>query len=100
MGRRNRNLVLQFVLAMAVCGLVGVLDRPLIGIVGAAICIAIFGIRACSPASTRLTQNERSASLAAGPGDDEDTASSGPGAPSYNPRNPAFPLYYPPADRD
>lgn len=100
MSRRNRNLVLQFVLAMAVCGLVGVLDRPLIGLVGAAIFIAIFGIRACSTTGTRFSHNERSVSLATASGDNEETASSGLGTPSYNPRNPAFPLYYPPADRD
>jgi len=100
MSRRNRNLVLPFVLAMAVCGLVGVLDQPLIGLFGAAICIAIFGIRACSPTGSRPTQNDRSASVATAQGNDEETSSSGPGTPSFNPRNPAFPLYYPPADRD
>lgn len=100
MARRNRNLILQFVLSMAVCAVVAVLDRPLIGLVGAAICIAIFAIRACRPTGSRLAQNERSAGMAITPGGDEETASSGLGTHSYNPRNPAFPLYYPPADRD
>ena len=44
--------MLQFVLAMAVCGVIAVFDRPLIGLIGAAICVTVFAIRAYSPAGS------------------------------------------------
>jgi hypothetical protein len=100
MTKRDRHLMLQLVLAMAVCGLVAVLDRPLIGLVGAAICVTVFGIRAYSPAGSRVGEEARSATAPVSPSDDEEAANTGLGASSYNPQNPAFPLYYPPADRD
>lgn len=100
MTRRNRTLMLQFVLAMAVCGLVGILDRPVIGLVGVAICIAIFGMLAFHSTDSRFGRNARSKTVDVALGADEETASSALGTRSYNPRNPAFPLYYPPAERD
>lgn len=100
MTQQSKRLAVEFGLAMAVCGVIAAFDRPLVGLVGAAICAVFFGIRAYGPVGSRLVQNPQSHTLSAPLSDDEEVANRGFGSPSYNPQNPAFPLYYPPADRD
>jgi len=44
--RQNRRLTLEFMLALAVCAVIAVFDRPLTGLVGVGLCTLIFALRA------------------------------------------------------
>jgi hypothetical protein len=46
MTRRNKRLVVEFAVALAVCGAIAALDRVAIGLAGAALCVVVFAARA------------------------------------------------------
>lgn len=100
MTQRNRSLLIQFALAIAFCASIGIFDRPLLGLIGVLLCLVVFGLRAFGSTRSRVVRSPPLGTSPAATADDEEVADAERGTPSYNPRNPAFPLYYPPADRD
>lgn len=97
MTRRNRNLILQFALATAVCGVIGFFGRPLIGMIGFGLCVAIFAIHVLSPGESRSIPDNAAGRdrLPGANHDDSSTARSERAPGCYNPDNPVLPIYYP-----
>ena len=97
MTRRNRTLLLQFLLAAAVCVAIGFFDRPLIGLVGFGVCVIIFGLRAMSPSERRSVPHDAAAmgTLDTGQRDASIDATGERVRGCYNPDNPMLPVYYP-----
>lgn len=102
MTRQNRNLILQFAIATAACGAIGLVGHPLIGLIGFVLCVVIFTLHAASP-TMRKSVSERGAAMDGFPSAplDESLNASGERAPGcYNADNPVLPVYYPTDRRD
>jgi len=96
MSHTNKRLFLELALAMAVCGVIGLLDRAVIALVGAGVCAAIFAVRFFLSTANRAeaTKIEEPLELTGGGGDEHRDPSR-----CYNPENPALPIYYPTGQR-
>jgi hypothetical protein len=44
--RRSKRLLLEFAIALGVCGAIAIFDRVLIGLAGAVLCAVVFAVRA------------------------------------------------------
>ena len=91
----KKRLAIQLVLALAVCAMIAVFDRAVVALVGAALCLAIFGGLALRGISERRDGPEAIAF-----NNDHELDAPTRQEAAFNPRNPAFPMHYPPADRD
>jgi len=94
---RSRNLILQLILAGAVCVAIAVLDRPLLGIAAFVTCVVVFAVHTLYRANRQRgtdasdTAVEPAITSASPKIDEEVKQASG----CYNPNNPVLPIYYP-----
>ncbi len=97
MTHRDRRLVLEFGLGIAVCVAIALLDRPLIGLVGAGLWAVIFAVRAVFAESVRTPWvSESKGSPAGALAEPEHIVH----ANAPNCYKPGSPIYYPPEGHD
>lgn len=90
MTRSKKRLAIQFGLAIAACAVIAILDRPLIGLVGALVVMAIFAVQYLIRGAARVDADGADGQ----PVDNvDDSPPLGPGC--YNEGNPPLPIYYP-----
>jgi len=94
MAQRSR-LLLEFLFAIAVCGVIALFDRVLIGLIGAIVCTAIFAVRVLLSKTSRSNLEE--AEVPPIVVRESDTVVYGHAPHCYRPGNP---VYYPPDIRD
>ncbi len=102
MTRQNRNLLLQFAVATAACGAIGLVGQPLIGLIGVVLCVVIFTLHAVSLTMQKSVSGSSAATdgFPSAPRDESLIATSERVPGCYNADNPVLPVYYPTDRRD
>jgi len=93
MTQRNRTLLIGYAAAIIVCAAIGLLDRVLIGLIGAGLSTVVFALSFLFPRSEGEDQPDQLVARRIGaPRNDQDIPQRDPGLP--NPENVALPIYY------